>query len=94
MLVQTFISYRDARQAFVSEASAVLTQSRAAALLGDSASKEVQQSLAYHTRSVVNDEWPSMDRRRSSPLPDHWAETRLAAVRRGRAGARRLPRDR
>src|SRR5215210_2836338 len=60
VVIAAWEEYRDARQAAVTEASAVLNLARAANGWPDVDREEVESALVAYARQVVDVEWPAM----------------------------------
>ncbi len=88
VLVQSFSSWSAARKAEATEATAVLLMFREAELFkSPRARDELRRASICYATSVIEQEWPAMERERISNVPTFWStEIRRAAVRSVRLG--------
>ena len=67
-----FQGYTRADTAPRNEASAVMTMFRTAAQLPPETADELERDLICYSRTVIEDEWPAMERGEESPVIDLW----------------------
>lgn len=72
LTVAAFQTYNSAKLGALTEADAVVTMARTAALYPPSQRDELRGDFICYGRAVVHQEWPAMRNGHQSPLVDYW----------------------
>lgn len=80
IMVESFSSWKGARNASVNEATTVVALVREARFLPPEHGVEIVRSLSCYVRSVEHVEWAAMGNKRQSNVPDYWADKVIRTI--------------